>query len=86
MNLLQLSFIGFVGGGGYTPTAPPQVPKEDSPEMKAAAEEAARKERELARKRKGRRSTIKTTALGLKDDPMTRYAHLTGKTKLGEGR
>lgn len=77
MNLIELSIVLF--GGGYSPTPPPDVPGEDSPEIKAAAEEAAKKERELARKRKGRRSTILTSGPGVSGEPTTRYAQLKGK-------
>jgi len=85
MNLLNLSLMCFGGGGSYTPTPPPEVPTEDSPEMKAAAEKAAKDEKDLARKRKGRRSTILTSGLGLEGDPTTRSGQLMGgKTKLGQ--
>jgi len=87
MNFLpiELSLVLFGGGGGYNPVPPPAVPTEDSQEIKAAAEEAAKNERELARKRKGRRSTILTSGLGLAGDPITSYGRLVGgKTKLGQ--
>lgn len=85
MNLIELSLICFGGGSSYQGTSPPDVPTEDSPEIKAAAEEAAKKEKELARKRKGRRSTILTSGLGVSGDPITSYGQLTGgKTKLGQ--
>jgi len=84
MNLIHLSTVLFGGGSSYTPTPPPDVPGEDSPEVKAAAEEAAKEEQQLARNRKGRRSTILTSGLGLGGAPSTKYAQLTGsKSKLG---
>ena len=85
MNLIELSLVCFGGGSSYTPTPPPDVPEEDSPEAKAAKKEAADKEKALARKRKGRRSTILTSGLGVTGDPITSYGQLTGgKTKLGQ--
>ena len=84
MNLIELSTVLF-GGGSYQPTPPPAVPGEDDPAVKAAKEAAAQKERDLARKRKGRRSTIMTSGLGLSGSPNTQYGQLTGgKTKLGQ--
>ena len=85
MNLIELSLISFGGGGSYAPTPPPDVPTDDSPEVKMAAEEAAKKERDLARKRKGRSSTILTSGLGVSGEPTTKYGQLSGnKTKLGQ--
>ena len=85
MNILDLTLILFGGGSTYAPPPPPEVPTEDSPEVKAAAEEAAKNERELARKRKGRASTRKTGGLGLLGDPIVNYGKLIGgKTRLGE--
>ncbi len=49
MNIIELSVVCFGGGGNYAPTPPPDVPTDDSPEVKRAAEEAAKKERDLAR-------------------------------------
>ena len=50
------------GGGGYVAPAP-AVPKTSDAEVQAAME----KERELARLRKGRSSTILTSGLGLEN-------------------
>lgn len=54
---------GFFGGGGDVPdvTPAPVAPATSDPSV----EEAAAKERALARKRKSRRSTILTGAMGL---------------------
>jgi len=85
MNLIKSTLILFGGGGGYTPAPPPPVPTGESPEMKRAAEEAAKKERDLARKRSGRRSTILTSGMGLSGEPTTQYGQLSGKkSKLGQ--
>ena len=79
MDLSRLGLICF-GGGGSAP-APPPIVYPDDPSIKREAEEAAKKERELARKRKGRRSTIMTSGMGLKNDPETGGGRL--KEKLG---
>ena len=85
MNIIELSVVCFGGGGNYAPTPPPDVPTDDSPEVKRAAEEAAKKERDLARNRKGRSSTILTSGLGVSGEPTTKYGQLTGgKSKLGQ--
>lgn len=64
-----------VSFGGSTPSvAPaPEAPKVTDPEV----EDAKRKERELARRRRGRMSTMLTGPSGLSEQP-------TGKTLLGQ--
>ena len=66
--------VSFGGGGSPPPVAPAaEPPKVDDP----AVAEAKRKERELARRRRGRMSTILTGPSGLSDEP-------AGKTLLGQ--
>lgn len=60
---------------------PPPVATETDPDVQAAAEEAAEKARIADRKRKGRRSTILTSAQGLGDDAGVQSQGL--KTLLG---
>lgn len=69
---------------GYENAKPPTAPTEESPEIKAAAEEEARKEKEKLKKAKGRRSTILTNPWGIEGAPQTQSASLLGKEKLGE--
>ena len=61
------------GGGGYTPQPVVEPPKSSDSEVAAAAA----KERELARLRKGRASTILTSFTGLGEMGK-------GKTLLGQ--
>ena len=85
MNRDDLLRIYHFGGSGSSPTPPPAVPSEDSPEMKQAAREAAEREALLARKKKGRQSTILTSPMGLLDNPTLGLGTLlSGKTKLGQ--
>lgn len=56
------------GGGGYHAPKAAAVPEESDEEVQAALE----RERELARKRKGRRSTILTSPTGLGDETTTK--------------
>ena len=67
MNLLKLSLISF--GGGGSPRVAPALPEPttEDPEV----EEAKRKERELARRRRGRRGTILTGPKGLDEQKTT---------------
>ncbi len=81
-DLLRIFF--FKSGGFSTPT-PPTVPTEDSPEMKAAAADAAAKEAERLRKAKGRQSTILTGGRGVVSPPSLKSTYLTGlRQTLGE--
>lgn len=61
-------------GGGGTVTKYEETPKEDD----AAVQEAIAKERELALKRKGRKSTILTSSAGLADDTSAKKTTLGG--------
>ena len=75
MNLFDLSLVCFGGGGSPPPVqqaAPP--PATTDP----AVEEAKRKERELARLRHNRASTILTNPSGLSDQANTKKATLLG--------
>ena len=56
-------------GRAPTVVAPPPVATEADPDVVAAADEAGDKARIAERKRKGRSSTILTSAQGLGDDP-----------------
>lgn len=71
----------FGGGGGGYYTPPVDTTQERIQEERDAAKLAEGKEKELARKRRGRRSTILTSALGLSGDPDVTFA---GKKTLGE--
>ena len=86
MDLLAFMTVLFGGGSSYQPPPPPPVADEEDPVVEAEKEAAADKERDLARKRKGRRSTILTSGLGLLGaPPKTGGGRLTGgKTRLGE--
>jgi len=85
MNLIELSLVCFSGGSTSQFVPPPDVPGDDDPEVIARKKEEADKQRSLARKRKGRRSTILTSGLGLQGSPNTQYGSLYGgKTKLGQ--
>ena len=75
--------VYWFGGGGYSAPAPRTAPTEDSPEVKAAAEEAARQEMAAAGKRKGRLSTILTGSQGLTDQAPTKRPTLFGQVLSG---
>jgi len=71
--LLQLSLFAF--GGSNPAVAPaPVLPTVTDPEV----EEAKRKERELALRRKGRSTTLLTGPAGLTDDPTSQKKTLLG--------
>ena len=85
--MIDLMKIWAWDGGGYSYNPPPDIPSESSPEMTAAAEEAAKKEADLQRKKKGRRSTILTGGQGITDKPSLSSGTLLGqgtKANLGE--
>jgi hypothetical protein len=84
MDILKLSFICFGGGGSYRYTPPVIDTSAQEARTKREAEEAAEKEAKLARKRRGRRSTILTSAMGLSGEADTKAGELVGKTKFGQ--
>ena len=53
-----LSTWRYLGGGGSSPKLPPAAPPAQAPVSASQLEEADDKERTIAKKRKGRRSTI----------------------------
>lgn len=83
MKVDLLKVYEWGGGGSYSmPVAPPA---EESAEMKAAAEEARQRELALAKKKKGRLSTILTNPWGAEGSPQLGAGTLSGgKTKLGQ--
>lgn len=81
LDLLKLSLIAF-GSSAPSPPPPPPVVNEEDPAAIAAAEDAKKTAKEVARKRKGRSSTILTKPGGLTGEAGVSSGSL--KTRLGD--
>ncbi|UOF83092.1 hypothetical protein [Caudoviricetes sp.] len=60
------------------PLPPPPSPTSDDPAVKAATEAAMENAQSVARKIKGRASTILTSGMGVEDDAVTSKKSLRG--------